>query len=202
MMTPEVAAHHNRLYERALSIAKEKVLLEEKPTVTSFGPLKRLKLTYAAYLFKRAIKLNPENWHAMWFTGKIYQGLQNNDEAYSWFERAYAINQMQPDILREYSICAMEVGRSETAIDIARAAVRLKPDDSGLQANLALAYLLGNRIADSQAAIDQALIMNRSDKIALDLSEMIKRFARGGVVPPNATSRLLSEYPRLATRSD
>ncbi len=95
----------------------------------------------------------------------------------------------------------MELGRSERAIEIAREAVRLKPTDSGLQANLALIYWLAKRIADSQMAINQALKVNPTDKMALDVKAIIERFAREGITFSETTSRLLSEYARLKARS-
>jgi Flp pilus assembly protein TadD len=199
-MTPELAQHHNRLYERALSMANDRILLDEKSSIAFLGLLDRLKLTYAVWLFQRAIRLNPENWQAMWFAGKIYQRLRKHRGAFSWFERAYRISPTQPDVLREVSICAMELGRPERAIEIAREAVRLNPSDSGLQVNLALAYLLGNRIADSQAAITQGLMLNPSDKIALDVKAIIDRFARDGITPPQSTRKFLAIYAKLVAR--
>ena len=59
----------------------------------------------ARELFLRSIELNPANWSAMWFIGKIYQRLDDNGSALSWFERASDVNGSQPDIAREHSGC-------------------------------------------------------------------------------------------------
>jgi Flp pilus assembly protein TadD len=201
-MSPELVAHHNRIYEKAKSILNGMILLEDKSSISPLFLLRRLKLTYSGWLFKRVVRLNPENWPAMWFTGKIYQRLGKGNAAFLWFERAHKINPSQPDVLREFSISAMELGRNETAIKMASEAVRIEPTDAGLCANLALAYLLNNRITDSQAAIDQALKMQPSDKASLDLQAMIKHFASERNAPPNTIPRLLSAWRWTRKRDD
>ena len=52
----------------------------------------RSRLDRALVLFERVLKLNPTNYEAMWFSGKIHQRLGDHTTALAWFERAYQVN--------------------------------------------------------------------------------------------------------------
>lgn len=130
----------------------------------------------------------------MWFIGKVHQRLGNTAEAFSWFEKSYHLNPAHPDIAREASLCAMEIGSHDAAIVFARRAAEIAPTNPGIQANLARAYLLAGRISDAEKTINRALTADSSDTISQTVRAMVQHFLVNGRVPPTTTSALLSYW--------
>ncbi len=186
----KAVAEHNRLYSDALKASMNEIPLADRPHMPAPGWLTAYKLRRAIALFKRALQINPQNWNAMWFIGKLEQRLRNWEEAFDYHVRAYQINPTQPDVAREASLSAMALGRTDEAIRIAHAASSLQPSNAGLSANLALAYLLAGRVSDAHVAIDQALSQDPNDAVSETLEAMIRHFESYGRVPPNTTSKL------------
>jgi Flp pilus assembly protein TadD len=83
-----------------------------------------------------------------------------------WFTRAHDTNPSQVDVAREAGLAALDCGAIDQAVRLCFAAVRLAPDDLGLQANLSLAYLLAG---DDERASECAKVAVRGapeDKIS------------------------------------
>ena len=198
-ITEEQKLEHNRAYEEACAIVKSEILIHEAPQKPKPGWFLSRKLNRALSLFARVLELNPENWPAMWNIGKVHQRFGDNATALSWFERAYQINPSQPDIAREASVCAMEIGRHDAAIVFAHRSVQIQPNNAGRHANLALAYLLANRISDAQASIDHALAGDPSDKISESIKAILKHFASNGRTPPITAPALLEYWQKNRT---
>ncbi|HSI15764.1 MAG TPA: tetratricopeptide repeat protein [Chthoniobacter sp.] len=195
-MTEEQIAEHNRAFQDAAAIIKGEIPLHESPDLPAPGWWLRRKLKRALSLFDRVLELNPENWSAMWLMGKVHQRCQDQAEALSWFERAYQVNPSQPDVAREASMCAMDLGRHDAAITFAYRAVQVEPANPGLHANLALAYLLGGRIPDAQAAIDRAVAADPTDTISQTIQAITRHFAANGRTPPTTTPALLGYWTK------
>ena len=153
----------------------------------------RRKLKRAISLFQRVLELNPRNWSALWLIGKVHQRLGDQAAALSAFERAYQINPRQPDIAREASMSATEIGRTDAAILFGLRATEIEPANAGLHANLALTYLLAARLAEAQASINRSLALDPNDKISKTIATAIEHFVASGHAPPSST-RELSRY--------
>lgn len=121
----------------------------------------------------RVVQLNPGNWAALWITGKGYQALGEHELALESFSRSRLLNENHPDIAREAGISAMECGRHALAIEFTRGALRLRPDDPGLQANLGLAHLFAQEPQVARRVIDVALQKDPSDKITRAISKLV-----------------------------
>jgi Tfp pilus assembly protein PilF len=93
----------------------------------------------------------------------------------------------------------MDVGRHDAAIVFAHRATQIEPDSAGLQANLALAYLLAGRIADAQASIERSLATDPTDKISLTIRAIIQHFATNGRTPPTTTDSLQDYWRKNRT---
>jgi Flp pilus assembly protein TadD len=158
------------------------------------GVLLSRQLRKAISLFRRALEINPNNWSAMWFIGKVHQRFREDKDALEWFKQSYDVNPSQTDIAREASLCAMQIGNHDMAIVFAHRAIQVDPTNPGLGANLALAYLLAGRIRDAQASISQALAGDPSDTISQTISTMVQHFGTTGRVPPTTTADLLSYW--------
>lgn len=193
-MTQLELEEHNRLYKEAVEIAKKEILSPGHPQTSESNPSVRSKLDHALELFSRVIDLNPDNWSAMWFVGKIHQRYGDQSAAIEWFERAHSLNPEQVEVLREASLCAMELGRSKEAILYASDALKGRPTDGGLQSNLALAYLLANKLDEAKQCIDKATVTDPADPIAKTVSRMIEHFIRASWQRPPSTTQELQQY--------
>src|SRR5215472_1135372 len=195
-MTPSQLEEHNRLYKEALQIAGSEIIIQGHPRLPEVSSKVRSKLDRALQLFSRVIDLNPDNWPAMWHVGKIHQRHGDHAVALEWFIQAHNLNPEQVDVLREASICAMALGRSEEAISYASSALRIRPNDAGLQSNLAAAFLLAGRLDEAKQSIERALAEDPADRIAKLLSQMIEHFSRSGEKPPTTTKELENYWTR------
>jgi tetratricopeptide (TPR) repeat protein len=200
-MTGDQIAEHNRIFQEATEILKGRIRLDEHAgtrTVTErdWGDLER-----AIQLLQRVLELNPENWASMWFIGKIYQRFDNHSAAYDWFKRSYAINPSQPDVAREASISAAEIGEADAAIKFAYRAIQIAPGNSGLYANLAVANLQAGRLEEADVAVRQALAGNPTDDLSKTVAAMIKHFRDTGITPPVSTTALLNYWRRIGQKS-
>jgi tetratricopeptide (TPR) repeat protein len=195
-MNNDLIPEHNRLFKEASTIIQGQIPLNGQPELPSPNWLLARKLRHAVALYKRVLDMNPTNWSAMWLIGKVHQRFRELPEALTWFERSHQANPSQPDVVREASICAMEIGSAEKAIEYSLCAAQLKPSDTGLRANLALAYLLAGRTTEAQKSINEALAAGPTDKISQTIASMIGHFATNGRVPPTTTQALLKYWER------
>jgi tetratricopeptide (TPR) repeat protein len=192
-MTPQQIEEHNRVYERAIQIVKENIIVAGNSNASIVDPSTKSKLENAIRLFARVLELNPRNWNAMWLVGKTYQRLGNHSAGFLSFVGASEVKPLQPDILREASISAMYMGRSEEAVSYARRALESQPSNEGLRSNLALAFLLANRLSEAKGAIDKKRI-NGADAISRNVSCIIDHFIATGRKPPTTTVALESYW--------
>jgi Flp pilus assembly protein TadD len=84
----------------------------------------------------------------------------------------------------------LQIGKPDKAIVAARHAVRVKPDDAGLHANLALALLLAARLPEAAAAIDEALRLAPQDEISGNLRRLITAVQTGRAAQPKSLAEL------------
>lgn len=198
-MTEQQRVEHNKLFEEASAIIKDEIPLHDRPPLARPGWLLRRRLKRSLSLFDRVLGLAPENWSAMWLVGKVHQRLGDGATALSWFERAYQVNPSQPDVAREASLCAMDIGRGDAAVVFAHRAAQIEPDSAGLLANLALAYLLAGNIGEAQRSIDRSLSADASDTISQTIKAIIHDFAANGSTPPKTTAELQDYWRKKRT---
>ncbi len=194
-MNEQQRVEHNRVFKEASAIVEREVLVHERMVMPKPGWWLRRKLKRAISLLERAVAMNPENWSAMWMIGKVHQRLSDISTALSWFERSCRINPSQPDVAREASLCAMDIGRNDDAIAFALRATQAEPANAGLHANLALAYLLAARLAEAKTSIDHSLSIDPADTISKTIAAVTKHFTVNGGRPPTTTTAL-REYLR------
>ena len=141
-------------------------------------------------MFDRVLALKPNNWSAMWVVGKVQQRLGDEAAALNWFEKSWQAHPSHPDVAREASLSAMHLGRSNLAIVYAHHAAQLDPQSAGLQANLALAYLLAGQLQQAQTNIDLSLKADPADPISKSVQAIIKHFASTRQPPPKTLQDL------------
>ena len=187
-MTLAQVEEHNRLYKEAIQIANNEIIIQGH--LRRYDSTARSRLDHALQLLTRVIDLNPNNWSAMWFVGKIHQRCGDQSAALEWFARAHNLNPGQVDVSREASLCAMELGRSKEAISYASSALRVRPSDAGLWSNLALGFLLAGRLDEAKQSIEKTKVEDPADPIAKTVSRMIEHFIASGQRPPSTTQDL------------
>jgi tetratricopeptide (TPR) repeat protein len=183
------------LFEAAGALVEKEIIWHERQGAPKPGWFAQRRLRKALRMFERVVELMPESWNSMWLAGKTAQRLGDVEKGFWWMERAYHANAEQVDVAREASMMAMDLGRCDAAIVYAHRATQLEKDDAGLEANLALAYLLAGKLELAQAAIGKSLALDRNDAISKTIAEMVEHFQATGATPPEAT-RALQEYWR------
>ena len=113
--------------------------------------------------FSTCLVVMPQSWQCMWAMGKACQLLGEQRVALGWFERALMVERGNPDVFREAAAEALALGEAAKAVQYAEEAQRLRPVDAGLQANLALAYMLAGRDGAAVEAAERAHSENPAD---------------------------------------
>ena len=182
-----------RLFDAAAALVGKEIITHERQGAPKPGWFARRRLRKALGMFERVVELIPDSWNSMWLAGKTAQRLGDDEKGFEWMERAYHANAEQVDVAREASLMAMDLGRADAAIVYAHRATQLEKDDAGLEANLALAYLLAGKLTEAHAAIGRALELDGNDKISKLIAELVEHFSATGAKPPS-NSQELREY--------
>jgi tetratricopeptide (TPR) repeat protein len=186
-----------KLFDEAAAIVGDEILLHERQRMAAPGWFLRRRLKRALRLFNHVLELKPQSWNSMWLIAKVHQRLGDLEHAFSWMERAYQSNPSQLDVAREASLIAMDLGRKEAAVVYAHRATQLEKEDAGLMANLALAYLLANDLAQARATIARSLEMDPADGISKTIEGIIAHFEREKKTPPCRTEELQKYWAGL-----
>jgi len=96
----------NKLYEQASKEMDGLLLLDHyKPKELGFFEKRRAKK--AINLYSDALKIYPEHFASLFFIGKIYQRMQQYEQALQYMEEALKFEHSNPSIAQETSLVAM-----------------------------------------------------------------------------------------------
>jgi tetratricopeptide (TPR) repeat protein len=143
------------------------------------GFMGKKRLKEAITMLGRCLEIHRGSWQSMWGLGKAHQALGNHLTALGWFERALKIEEGNPDVWREATIESLGLGEAEKALTYAKNARELKPDDAGLQANLALALLLNKKGDEALSNIKEAYQWNPDDSVNKNVLALIQEVVSG-----------------------
>lgn len=175
---------YNFHYDEAARLLDAVIRVHEAPRGL-FAFFKRRKTRRGIEHLLSCLEIVPQAWQCMWLIGKAHQALDDNEAALTWFEKALPLEKNSPDVPREACLAALATGGRSAALAHAEEACRRAPEDAGLVANLALAYLLNRDKARALAAANRALDMNRTDPINQTVRDYIKRVMSGEVPQPD-----------------
>jgi Flp pilus assembly protein TadD len=150
----------------------------------------RRELQYGVSLLSKVVQVDPGNWSAYWIMGKAYQAFGNSESACAAFGESFAIQKENPDVAREYMFESLNLGRAAEGVRAAEHAVNLRPEDGGLLANLAMAYLIAGRNSDALDFVNKALQIAPNDRITQEVKRIIIQVRDGKRPQPTTTHDL------------
>ena len=166
---------HNEYYQKGCDLIQPFMVLHGEEIKT---PQKK-KISEGIMYLDVVTQINPDNWAAFWFKGKGYQALNDSSSAYNEFNASYSIQKENPDVARELMFECLNLGKPDEGIQIAKEALSLKPDESGLIANLALALLIKGDLDEAMLQIDKAISLDPSDEINRNVKTFIREIESG-----------------------
>lgn len=178
MTQQDLRVEHDRLYKQASATVYPLIEIHGKPVPKLTAEQER-ELLHGIQIYDRVIEINPQNWPAMFMVGKAYQRLKDFEKALRWFSRAHEIHPEQPDVAREASIAAMEAGRPAEAIPLCQKAIQSKPNDPGLRANLALAFLFTGDVEKASSVAEEAMRQDANDEITRRIVDVCQEVRAG-----------------------
>jgi tetratricopeptide (TPR) repeat protein len=161
---------HNKLYDEAYNLVKDFILVGNGPFHNTYP---KTALENAIHLLIQSLEINPDNYSAMFMLGKIYQRMENYNNAISWFEKAYSIKPTLVDIGREASLSALSSGDNDKAIYFAEATLKTEPNNASLLSNYALILFVSGKIDEAKLKIQKALDLDPTDPITLNVHKEI-----------------------------
>jgi tetratricopeptide (TPR) repeat protein len=178
--------------EKGAELVNPYIILVDVPPRSPFSAQGQQDIAQGIDYLQQAIELYPGNWRAYWYLGKTFQAIQASGRAYQNFRLAYETNPNEPDICRELMKECLDQGKTQEGVSTALAAVRLRPKDSGLLANLGLALLLNAQLREAEKVTKEAMKIDPNDRITQSILRVISEVRSGQRPQPHRYSDLQS----------
>jgi tetratricopeptide (TPR) repeat protein len=175
--------NHNKYYQTGTNLIEPYVRISDKVPILDNSAKENI-MEGIRYL-DAVTKINPYNFAAFWFKGKGYQALEIHDSAYVQFKNAYQLKKDNPDMARELMLECLSLGKGQEAVELSLHALTLDSLNSGLMANLALAYLFNGDLDLSRKTIIKAILANPTDKINCNVKKIIDDVISGKMTKPS-----------------
>jgi tetratricopeptide (TPR) repeat protein len=179
---------HDEYYQKGLACIDPYIIIQGRPSRKPNTDKIREGIKY----LDAVTKINPENWAAFWMKGKAYQALRHPQSAYNEFKKSFDIQKENPDVARELTIEALNLGKGEEGVEIAKHALTLKPNNPGLMANLGLAYLINGEIDNAEDITKKAINLDPLDEINKQILDIIEEVKSGKRAQPRKYSDLMN----------
>jgi tetratricopeptide (TPR) repeat protein len=101
--------NHDRVYARAFALLQGEIALAGAPPLPKPHFFVRRRLETAIALLEDVLRLNPENWSAMFGAGKAHQRLGNSLAAFELFQRAHEGDPSNAAYGREAALLATQL---------------------------------------------------------------------------------------------
>jgi len=191
MENDKLIEEHNACYKQGCSLISQYMHFHNVDSAPSDSKTAKSELNRGIALLKRVVEINPRNFAAYWVMGKGYQVLNDSKLAWEAFGQSFAIERENPDVAREYVFECLNLGKVEEGVAAAEHAVGLNPEDAGLVANLALAYLIGGKLEDAMQAAEESLMLAPDDEITQNLKRVIHEVQNGDRPQPKSMKDLM-----------
>jgi Tfp pilus assembly protein PilF len=172
------------VFQQAAKLLQPFILMPGRVAKDAASERSQSEIAEGMRLLEVLVTINPQHWRAYWLKGKVHQATKDHQAAHAAFGQSHQLHTGQADVVREYMIECICIGRTNQAVALAELAVQLRSSDPGLRANLGLAYLADGQFPRAHAATELALQMAPDDGISKGLLDEIKA-VMGGRKPAN-----------------
>ncbi len=156
MLNSEKIEKHNKLYGQACELVENELQLDGKDLSTPLGFFLKRRFNKALVLFEEVLRINPENWAAMFFMAKIFHRLNNKERAYEFMIQAHQGDSSVSGFAREAGLIAFQLGKFEDGVQLTQAAISTSPNEGSLYSNLGFGQLLAGNLDDAVHAFERA----------------------------------------------
>ena len=188
--SPEARKEAQKLWEKACALTQGELVLHENQGRKPPDFWVRLKLKRAVKLFEQILQLVPSHWNSMWLLGKTVQRLGNEQAAFDWFVKAWDQTPRNVDVAREAALSAMHLGLARHAIEYCEEALKLKPNETGLICNFALALIHDGKPAEALAKAKLAVDGNPKDIVNVNVMRLAEHFLQTNTPCPRNSAEI------------
>jgi len=181
---------HNRVYKAGCDLISPHMPLHNHESRAAHSTSAQRGVRRGIELLKFVTQANPANWNAHWIIGKGHQALGDSNAACDSFRASFDLQKDNPDVAREFMFECLNLGRGSDGVMAARHALSLEPNNAGLHANMALAFLINAQLDEALAAATKSLELDPSDRITKNVQMMIRDVKSGNKPQPNRMSDL------------
>ncbi|MEL7006325.1 MAG: endopeptidase IV, partial [Bacteroidota bacterium] len=129
--------------------------------------------------YSECLTMIPNHWQTNWLIAKVYKAISENKKALEHFEIATRIEKTNPDLPREASISAMDLGNLKLGVKYSLEAISRQPNDAGLYCNHALNLMVLGNDTEAKSFIENAIKMEPNDEINKNVYKLINAVASG-----------------------
>ena len=137
-----------------------------------------------------------DSWTVHWLLGKAWHAIDDSPRAYSSLIRAYELERENQVVTRELAGVCLELGKTTEAVSAAERAVAGDPENGELLTNLALAYLLDERLSEAERTIAAAFKHAEDDPVAEGVKQLLCEVQSGTRPQPKTLSDLATPPSR------
>jgi tetratricopeptide (TPR) repeat protein len=138
----------------------------------------------AINIFNEGLELFPGHWQSLFFVGKLYQAMGQNEKALNYFENTLQHERFNHVVLQEAPLAAMQEGLTEKGIKYSGESIEMQPENYSLLGNHSMNLLIGGFDEMALKTIDQALGINPNDGINKRVRDKIIGVIEGKISRP------------------
>jgi Flp pilus assembly protein TadD len=196
-LTNDQVLKHNKLYKQANDLLQGEIFIDGKMPSLTPNILARRRLHKAIDLFSEVLKINPQNWPAMFGMAKALQRLGDTARAIDLMVMAHRVNPDDSASAREAGIMAFQLGRFSEGVALTEEAIRLRPEDWTLYSNLGLGYLCAGDSCKAIDAFRQSNKMKPTDPTTASLLAVAEAVQTGVIPCPHTEKEALKAINKL-----
>ncbi|MCD0463410.1 tetratricopeptide repeat protein [Roseiconus lacunae] len=186
------SARINDTPEEMYQVAAKAVL--ENMRMPGGPPLKRpaqKQVREAIGALQQLLSRHEESWRIWFLLGKAWHSVQRLSRSVQAYEHADEVSdEPQTVILKEWAGVLLEMGKTGDAVEIGERAVAVRPNDVELLGNLAVAYLLDERVQSAVKTIRHAIAIQPDDQTNKFLAKRIDAVSTGESRIPRSIAEL------------
>lgn len=198
MLDADQTKKHNHLYEKAYGLLRGEILIDGKTLSPKPGFFAKRRLNKAIALFQEVLRINAENWAAMFGMAKAFHRLGDKPRAFDLMLKAHHGNPSLSGFAREAGLVAFQLGRFREGIELTHAAINTRPGDGSLYSDLGLGYLLAGDTNASVEAFRRASDLEQGHPLTPRLLALAEAVRSGAHPLPRSEAEVLRAVKHVA----